>query len=104
MSDNGFCCTQEGETHAERLERLRQQSVPATKLTSSQRHRHKRKLQAQHKQMQPAQKRCGKRQRAELKAQVFQQADTEGSKITSQASAIVSSTAKARLRKSAKKP
>ena len=66
-----LCNVQEGETHAERLDRLRQQSVPITALTSSQRRRQKRKLKAQSKQLRPAQKRCGKRQRAELKAQVF---------------------------------
>ena len=71
---DGLCNVQEGETHAERLDRLRQQSVPITALTSSQRRRQKRKLKAQSKQLRPAQKRCGKRQRAELKAQVFEQA------------------------------
>lgn len=67
---------QEGETHAERLARLRQQPAANAKLTNSQKRRQKRKAKAQGKQSQTAQK-PGKRQRAELKAQIFMQAGSK---------------------------
>lgn len=62
----------EGETHAERLERLRQLSAPPqlSKLSASQRRRMIRKLKAEQRSKLPKVK-PGKRQRAEIKAQVF---------------------------------
>ena len=70
---------QDGETHAERLARLRQQPAANAKPTNSQKRRQKRKAKAQIKQSQPAQK-PGKRQRAELKAQIFKQAASKPTK------------------------
>ena len=75
----GFNCTfcfQEGETHAERLERLRRLSAPAqlSNISDSKRRRLVRRVKAEQRRK-AAKQRPGKRQRAELKAQVFQHAD-----------------------------
>ncbi|KAL0020678.1 hypothetical protein WJX79_009874 [Trebouxia sp. C0005] len=63
----------EGETHAERLERLRQLSAPPelSNVSDSKRRRLIRKLKAEQRSK-AAKQRPGKRQRAELKAQIFQ--------------------------------
>ncbi|KAL0020416.1 hypothetical protein WJX77_000979 [Trebouxia sp. C0004] len=66
----------EGETHAERLERLRQLSAPPelSNVSDSKRRRLIRKLKAEQRSK-AAKQRPGKRQRAELKAQIFQTAE-----------------------------
>ena len=76
-----LCCCKEGETHAERLDRLRQLAAPPqlSNLSASQRRRMIRKLRAEQRKKLP-QVRPGKRQRAELKAQVFGNNDSRSAK------------------------
>lgn len=66
---------QEAETHAERLQRLRKVSAPAdlSGLSASQKRKILRKLKAEQRKKALVH-RPGKRQRAELKAEVFQTA------------------------------
>ena len=69
------CSLQEAETHAERLQRLRKVAAPTdlSGLSASQKRKVMRKLKAEQRRR-AALHRPGKRQRAELKAEVFKTA------------------------------